>query len=566
MYRKNDKHQQLPLISDLNRLPEKLRKRLEESWAGTFYRECFSRIDEESFAVLYSDQASRPNVPVNVLVGAETLKAGFGWSDEELSDRLSYDLQTRYAVGYRNLDEGHFELRTLYNFRRRLSEHMEETGENLLEQAFEQVSDEQIQRLKVKTGSLRMDSTQVTSNIRQMSRLQLLVEMLQRLEREMKEEERKRYAAEMEAYVKGSSGHYVYRVKPEEVDSRLQEIGSLMRRLVDELAEEYAENETYQLFKRVCEEHFIEENEEVRPRQGKEIPPGTLQSPDDPEATYRRAKGKRHKGYVANITETCDPDNDLQLIVAVQVEDARQDDAAMLADIMPNLQTRTGFDTLYTDGNYNSPSVDELMRQQQAAHIQTGIRGGHRDPERIGLEDFIWEKDEAGWPKQVTCPQGDCAVVVRNTEDHFVAHFNQTVCQDCPLRDACPTKPLKQSQRRRLDIRKRAFFSALRRQAKQALAATGRNPRAAVEATVRSVKHPFPNGKLPVRGKKRMTMMLIGSAAMTNIRRIWSYEWQIKQEQGKENPSCLSFLPCFRRNIFRFSFSWLNPAFVLAQA
>jgi hypothetical protein len=566
MYRKNDKHQQLPLISDLNRLPEKLRKRLEESWAGTFYRECFSRIDEESFAVLYSDQASRPNVPVNVLVGAETLKAGFGWSDEELSDRLSYDLQTRYALGYRNLDEGHFELRTLYNFRQRVSRHMEETGENLLERAFEQVTDEQIQRLKVKTGSLRMDSTQVASNIRQMSRLQLLVEMLQRLERVMKDEERERYAAELEAYLKDSSGHYVYRVKPEEVGSRVQKIGSLMQRLVDELAEEYAENETYQLFKRVYEEHFIVEDEEVRPRQNKEIPPGTLQSPDDPEATYRRAKGKGHRGYVANFTETCDPDNDLQLIVAVQVEDARRDDAAMLADIMPELQARTGFDTLYTDGNYNSPDVDELTRQQQATHIQTGIRGGKPDPDRIGLDRFSWEKDEAGWPKQVTCPQGQCAVVVRRTEKRFVAYFSQTLCQGCPLRDACSTIPLKQTQRRRLDISRRGFFSALRKQAKQALASTGRNPRAAVEATVRSVKHPFPNGKLPVRGKKRMTMMIVGSAAMTNIRRIWSYEKQIEQEHGLKNCACFSFFSCFRGKVIRSLISWLNPVCVLAQA
>jgi hypothetical protein len=47
------------------------------------------------------------------------------------------------------------------------------------------------------------------------------------------------------------------------------------------------------------------------------------------------------------------------------------------------------------------------------------------------------------------------------------------------------------------------------------------NLRSAVEATVRSIKHPFGNGKLPVRGRPRMSMMLVASAAMTNIRRIW---------------------------------------------
>jgi hypothetical protein len=81
MFRRNDQHLQRPLISDLDGLPPKLKARLEASWAGTFYREVFVRIDEKPFAVLYSDEASRPNTPINVLVGLETLKAGSGWSD-----------------------------------------------------------------------------------------------------------------------------------------------------------------------------------------------------------------------------------------------------------------------------------------------------------------------------------------------------------------------------------------------------------------------------------------------------------------------------------------------------
>jgi hypothetical protein len=40
---------------------------------------------------------------------------------------------------------------------------------------------------------------------------------------------------------------------------------------------------------------------------------------------------------------------------------------------------------------------------------------------------------------------------------------------------------------------------------------------------VRSVKHPFPAGKLPVRGKFRVTCLLIGSAAVSNVRRIQRY-------------------------------------------
>jgi hypothetical protein len=77
MFKKNTKHQQPVLISDASELPEKQLKRLENSWAGTFYREFFCRLNEESYSVLYSDLPSRPNVPANIQVGLETSKAGY---------------------------------------------------------------------------------------------------------------------------------------------------------------------------------------------------------------------------------------------------------------------------------------------------------------------------------------------------------------------------------------------------------------------------------------------------------------------------------------------------------
>ena len=67
---------------------------------------------------------------------------------------------------------------------------MQEKGINLLDQAFEQVTDKQIETLpRSKQAHLQrcMDSTQVASNIRQMGRVQLLVEVLQRVQRMLNE-------------------------------------------------------------------------------------------------------------------------------------------------------------------------------------------------------------------------------------------------------------------------------------------------------------------------------------------------------------------------------------------
>ena len=103
MFRSNMRHLQPALISNINDFPEKRRQRLETSWAGMFRREFFGRIHEEAFAVLYSDVPSRPNVPVNVLVSLDTLKADFGWSDRSSMIISSMTFRYVYALGYENI-------------------------------------------------------------------------------------------------------------------------------------------------------------------------------------------------------------------------------------------------------------------------------------------------------------------------------------------------------------------------------------------------------------------------------------------------------------------------------
>lgn len=538
MFKKNQKHLQPYLISNVNDLPEKHRNRLKNSWAGVFYKEFFCRLNEEAFADLYADIPSRPNTPVNVLVGLEYIKAGFGYSDEELYDAFIYNMQVRYALGYQQLGEGDFELRTLYNFRQRLSRYMQEHGVNLLEQAFEQVTDEQIAAFKLKTGKQRMDSTFVASNIRQMGRLQLLVEVLQRVNRMLSESDQEKHRKAFAPYLKGHSGQYVYRVKGKDVTKHLQQIGIFMQQLLVELKDKYSEEATYQMLERVFNEHFSLEEQEIVIKTGKELSSGCMQSPDDLEASFREKAGSTHKGYVANITETCNPENPLQFITKVQLESNNTDDAKMLVEALPNLKERTELDTIYTDGGHGSPQADDVLAEHQVTHIQTAIRGRTPHPNKLHLSDFEIMQTERSKPVQITCPQGQqVAVKTGRKRKRFVARFDEAVCQECPFSQAgqCPAKPVKKDTRFRLYFSKRQMQVSQRRRLSAAQKQEGRNLRAAVEATMREVKHPFPAGKLPVRGKFRMMCMIIGSSAMTNVRRIQRYlAVQQKQESEKK--------------------------------
>lgn len=499
------------------------------------------------------------------------MKAGNGWTDEEMFDEFGYNTQVRYALGYRQLGEGDFDERTLYYFRERLSRYMQETGVNLLDKAFEQVTDEQIVAYQLKTGKQRKDSTQIASNIRVMGRLQLLVEVLQRVYRMLTKADQVHYAEVFAPYIQGHAGQYVYHIKGEDTSEHLQKIGDLMQHLLVDLELNYAQELVYQMLMRVFGEHFRVEEKAIKVKEGKELSATSLQSPDDLEATYREKGKKSYKGYVANLTETCDPDNDLQLITKAQVASNHTEDAELLVEAIPDLKERTDLDTLYTDGGYGSPDVDKTLQDNQIEQIQTAIRGRIPSAEKLNLSDFTIKQAESGKPTEITCPQGQTTEIHPSSQREsradegnfsnngagkkgFVVHFEEKVCQTCPLLPKCPVQRGKRDLRFHLRFDQKQINLSERRQRSQIHQEEGRNLRAAVEATVRQVKHPFPASKLPVRGKFRVSCMVIGSAMMTNVRRIQRYleaklkleieqmKLQKEQDCSQEQPSVSFFV------------------------
>jgi len=139
---------------------------------------------------------------------------------------------------------------------------------------------------------------------------------------------------------------------------------------------------------------------------------------------------------------------------------------------------------------------------------------------------FAIQMDQEGKPVQITCPQKQQGPVhPSNQKKGFVAFFDSAICHNCPLWQAeqCPTRPRKRDEHHYLCFTQAKAYSSQRRRHSLAQKKEAPNLRAAIEATVRCVKHPFPASKLPVRGSFRMSCLLIGSAAMTNVRRIQHY-------------------------------------------
>ena len=540
MFRSNQGHRQQSYFDGHQWLPDSLRQQLESSWADTFYREVFSRIPEEIFAPLYSEAASRPNVPVNVLMGVEILKSGYGWSDLELMDHVRFDLQVRHALGLDDLRAEVFTLRTVYNFRRRVREYGAETGINLYGQVFEQVTDEQLAALSVKTGWQRMDSTQVLSNLANWSRLELLIGVVQEAYAALPADVQDQWAEDVAAYLEGRPQQVSYRLKSSETAAHLQQLGEVLMAWEAELAQATPESEALALVRRVLAEQYERTPEGVVVRAAEAVPSTSLQSPYDPEATYRKKGSKSYRGgYVVNVSETADPENPVQLLVDLEVAPNTTDDSALLSHSLTGQAEREiAVEQVTVDGGYTGPAAEQACEDQQVELRPTRLRGGKSRGDQWGCEAYTWEVDAEGRPVRVTCPEGQTAEVRQGRKpSRYLARFDRERCADCPFfQHQCQVRERKRVPPT-LYVTQRAVTVA---QQRQRLRPEDRSIRAVVEASVRSLKQSLRGDKLPVRGLTRAQMFLFGAAMMVNLRRVHGYESEKPQKSGEMAVSILS--------------------------
>lgn len=543
MFRENEEHRQQSFFSGEHLLPDKLQGKLLSSWAETFYQELFCRIDEAIFARLYSREASRPNTPVNVLMGLEILKSGYGWSDEELHEQVCFNLQVRHALGLHDLRNEIFTLRTLYNFRRRVRKHAEETGVNLIQKVFEQVTDEHLETVALATGWQRMDSTQVLSNLAKMTRLEMVVAVLQAVHKQLPDLVKDHWAQGWARYLAGRPHQVCYRIPAAEVDDHLVTIGQELCAVGVALAERAPESEVLVLIRRVLEEQYQQESDgEVVLRPPGEVSADSLQSPHDADATYRVKGGESYRGgYVINVSETAEPDNPVQLIADVQVEPNQTDDATLMDQSLDSQAARgIEVDRVTTDGGYTGPRGEGACEKHGVELRATRMRGGHSAADRWGWEKYLWEVNDEKTPSGVTCPQGcRAALLPGQVEGRFIARFDAECCADCAffgglcrVQERCRVGPT-------LYVAKRTIKVAHQR---QQLHPEDTPIRVVVESTIRSLKQAFPDSKLPVRGLVRSRMMIYPAAMMVNVRRLHRYLTTKVEEATQEVASSLSSL------------------------
>jgi hypothetical protein len=261
----------------------------------------------------------------------------------------------------------------------------------------------------------------------------------------------------------------------------------------------------------------------------------TLQSPDDIDATYRKKRDRHYRGQSVNVTETANPDNELNLITDAVVCSNDTDDSKILNERIEPIKEKTpDLNELHTDGAYGSEDNDKKMEELEITHVQTAVRGRKAE---VSME--IEEVSDGQY--KVKCPH-QC-VSSQKTKTRHKACFDVEICRQCPLSRNCPAK--QQSDKRTYYFDRSDYLLGKRNRNIKSLPPERRKLRPNVEATVKEFTKPFNHkGKLRVRGLFKTMVYAHAMAISINFGRIWRYMAENPDFFALSNLLCC-ILPCF---------------------
>jgi hypothetical protein len=433
---RNNSHQ-ISMDDSIFTLTERERKFLDRSWAASFADNIFPAINEEDFSVLYSEKASRPNTPVNVIIGALILKELLGLTDDEVLESMMFDIRFQYALHTTSFKEQPLSDRTLSRFRERCITYEAMTGIDLIRNCITSLSAQIADIMGIHTGLKRMDSMMVASNIRKLSRLELIytcvanfVNLLYKNQEDV--------PAGMEHYNEADDRNKViYHTSSMDIGEKMAAVLADAALLIKKFEGAYDESSEYQLLLRVVNEQTTKDESgslALKDKSDETMDSSLLQNPADPDATYRNKAGKQHRGYVANLIE--DVGESASIVTDYNYQVNNYSDSRLLKEAVETLGEQEKVLTLVADGAYGGEENTALAKEKNINLVTTSLQG--KKPDDI-FADFEFSPDGR---KVLKCPGGQTPATNSNnakTEQCRIT-LDKNTCNSCPYKDQCKPK------------------------------------------------------------------------------------------------------------------------------
>ena len=509
--------QQVSLDDNFNRLSDRTKKFILDSWAGPFADKIFPAINEERFAKLYSSNAfSRHNTPVNIVVASLLLKDVLRLTDDELLLNILTDVKYQYALHTTSYEEQPVSDRTLSRFRKRLYDHEIETGEDLMKEEMLAIADKMVTFMKINPTLKRMDSVMVASSCKRMSRLEIVYTCISNLiQRIQKDGMEKMLTSRLSLYLQDEhKNNTLYRSKTEDLKLNLEKTIADAASLARLSADAYKDTDDYNMLTRVLSEQALfSKDGSIKPKDKKEIRTDSLQNPSDPDATFRRKAGESHKGYVGNIVETMDENG--AIITQFGYEQNIHSDSAFCKEVVDELGMQEEQVTLIADGAYGGEANVKHAKEKNIQLITTTLLG--KDPSVV-LGNFVIDENEH---KVQYCPEMRVPVKTsyNDKQDSYRTLFKKEHCEKCKHREACSVKIQKKYAVVIITPKKVARAQYLKKLSTEEYKILTKQ-RNGVEGVPSVLRRRYQVDSMPVRGLLRSKMWFALKIGAINVKRV----------------------------------------------
>ena len=498
-------------------LTEKTRKRLLDSWAGVFRHVILELMPVNTIAGRFHPSMGRPTKELYSMAGLLLIMEFRDWIKEEALDAYRFHLDIQYALNLEPVAHD-ISIRTL----ERYINYFED--DNLAKTIMSDITVELVDLLGIKIDQQRLDSTHIFSDMASFGRTRLMGVAVKRFLTQVIRSSKQDYNSLDESlrqrYAPGVNQLFANTKKDSESRRLLrQQVAEDMHYLIQRFADmdEYTGKDTYKALERIfyeqCEVH--EANVSITKKTGGNV----MQNPSDPDATYDGHKGQ---GYQVQIAETCNPENEAQLITCAIPQTAAQSDADAVEEVLDDLQTNDLVpDSMLVDTGYTGDDNVQLAEEkgvELVGPVPSGSGKSKADEyEQLNIDDF--DVDEAT-EEVICCPAGHKPQSSEhdNETDKTKTVMPESACSQCEFFEQCPVGKIKGQYKLEHTAKQRRLAGRRREQDTEVFRERYKT-RGGIEGTNSGLKRKTGLGQLRVRGKPAVFHAIYLKIAGWNILR-----------------------------------------------
>jgi len=528
MFVKNS-YQQLSLYDSFDDMPKYLQDYLRNSWAHTFQKIIFPAINEERFAVLYSDKGSRPNTPVNIIISSLIIKEIFDLTDERLVANIHLSMEFQYALRLTSEKRPPVSKNTFFNFRKRVRKYYQENGIDLIQQEVESLADIIANHLDIEGNKARVDSFMVSSSARELSRIELVYSVNAKFIKMLSKSFEDLIPEDLEVYLeKSHRNDVIYRTKNDETKRKLEKLLEDAKALYDKAVStggKVIETEEFLLLKRMLGEQTQDDDfDNIDPKDGKDLESDTLQNPSDPDATYRK-KYEANIGYTANVVEIFDENN--SVIKSYDFKPNIYSDQDFSADTLEKLSNDQTLNVsidnplkIFMDGAYYTY---ELAKEALTLGIK--FMPGELTGKKPAADKMTYYENfnlDSNLENILSCTKGIKPEYQEKDEDEksFYAIFSKEACNNCPKQSQCRIKSNKKHNSVSFS-EKRYEMGRLRKTMGEKEYIKECNQRAGIEGIPSVFRRKYNVDNMPVRGELCQKIWFGFKVAAVNFKKLF---------------------------------------------